>query len=101
MLYVAPTASVGAFICWNRGVAVVGANAAEFTMHLLPAYGTLLAIALLGETFTGFDAAGFSFIDRPCFISGILRSDLVYQKSGGSTWELALGAISAGPLPIF
>jgi drug/metabolite transporter (DMT)-like permease len=62
VLYVALAASVGAFICWNRGVAVVGANAAGFTLHLLPAFGTLLAIVFLGESFQGFHAAGIATI---------------------------------------
>jgi len=62
VLYVAAAASVGAFICWNRGVAVVGANAAGFTLHLLPAFGTLLAMAFLGEAFHAFHAAGVATI---------------------------------------
>jgi len=59
VLYVAVAASVIAFLCWNRGVALVGANAAGFTLPLLPAFGTVLAIVLLGESFQGFHAAGF------------------------------------------
>src|SRR3954471_3326728 len=47
LVYVGIGASVIAFICWNRGVALVGANAAGFTLHLLPAFGTLLAIVFL------------------------------------------------------
>lgn len=62
VFYVAVAASVGAYICWNRGVAVVGANAAGVTLHLLPAFGTILAILLLGETFQGFHAAGITTI---------------------------------------
>jgi len=58
VLYMGLAASVLAFICWNRGVAVVGANAAGFTVHLLPAFGTVLAIVFLGETFAGYHAAG-------------------------------------------
>ncbi len=58
VLYVALAASVGAFLCWNRGVAMVGANAAGFTMHLLPAFATLLAMVFLGESFQAFHAAG-------------------------------------------
>ena len=61
-LYVGLGASVAAFICWNRGVAVVGANAAGFTLHLLPAFGTLLAIVFLGESFHLFHAAGIATI---------------------------------------
>jgi len=61
-LYVGLAASVGAFICWNRGVAIVGANAAGFTIHLLPAFGTLLAILFLGESFRPFHALGIATI---------------------------------------
>jgi drug/metabolite transporter (DMT)-like permease len=59
VLYVAVAASVLAFLCWNKGVAVVGANAAGFTIPLLPAFGTVLAIVLLGEAFRAYHAAGF------------------------------------------
>ena len=62
VLYMGLFASVLAFIFWNRGVAAVGANAAGFTVHLLPAFGTVLAILFLGETFAAFHAAGIATI---------------------------------------
>ena len=62
VLYTSLAASVGAFICWNRGVAVVGANTAGFTLHLLPAFGTVLAMIFLGESFHAFHAAGIATI---------------------------------------
>jgi drug/metabolite transporter (DMT)-like permease len=62
VLYVGLFASVASYLCWNRGVAVVGANAAGFTLHLLPVFGTLLAIAFLGESFQAFHAAGIVVI---------------------------------------
>ena len=62
VLYMGVFASVFAYICWNRGVAVVGANAAGFTVHLLPAFGTILAIIFLGETFEFFHAIGIATI---------------------------------------
>ena len=62
VLYVGLAASVGAFLFWNRGVAVVGANAAGFTLYLLPTFGTLLAIVFLGETFGAFHALGIATI---------------------------------------
>jgi drug/metabolite transporter (DMT)-like permease len=60
--YVAIGASVLAYICWNRAVAIVGANSAGFTLHLLPAFGTVLAIVFLGESFSAFHAAGIVVI---------------------------------------
>lgn len=65
--YMAVAASVLAYICWNRGVAAVGANAAGFSLHLLPAFGTILAILLLGEVFAAYHAAGIAII-----IAGVL-----------------------------
>jgi drug/metabolite transporter (DMT)-like permease len=62
VLYTSLAASVGAFICWNRGVAIVGPNTAGFTLHLLPAFGTLLAIVFLGESFHAFHAVGITVI---------------------------------------
>jgi drug/metabolite transporter (DMT)-like permease len=71
VVYMGVAASVLSFICWNRGVTVVGANAAGFTVHLLPAFGTVLAILFLGEAFAGFHAAGIATI-----LAGVLLATL-------------------------
>jgi drug/metabolite transporter (DMT)-like permease len=71
VLYMGLMASVAAFIFWNRGVATVGANAAGFTIHLLPAFGTLLAILFLGESFATFHAAGIVTI-----LAGVLLATI-------------------------
>jgi drug/metabolite transporter (DMT)-like permease len=62
VIYMGLAASVGAFLFWNRAVVVVGANAAGFTLYLLPTFATLLAIAFLGETFGTFHAVGIATI---------------------------------------
>jgi drug/metabolite transporter (DMT)-like permease len=62
VLYVGLAASVAAYLFWNRGTAIVGANAAGFTLYLLPTFGTVLAIAFLGETFGVFHAVGTATI---------------------------------------
>ena len=62
VLYMGLAASVIAFICWNRGVAVVGANAAGFTIHLLPAFCTVLAILFLGESVALYHGVGVATI---------------------------------------
>jgi drug/metabolite transporter (DMT)-like permease len=61
-IYVSLFASVLGYICWNKGVAAVGANRAGFTIHLLPAFGTLLAILVLDEAFHLFHLIGFATI---------------------------------------
>ena len=77
VLYMGLAASVLAFFCWNRGVAAVGANAAGFTIHLLPAFGTVLAILLLGETFAGFHAVGIATI-----LAGVLLATRAPPRAG-------------------
>ena len=49
-LYVGLFASLLAYVCWNYGVAKVGPNRSGFLLHLLPAFGTLLAVIFLHES---------------------------------------------------
>lgn len=60
--YVAVFASVLAYFLWNEGVARVGAGRAGPFLHLMPAFGSLLAVALLGESFRAHHAAGIALI---------------------------------------
>ena len=62
VVYVALFASVIAYICWNRGVATVGANRAGLFLHLVPAFSALLAIAVLGESLLLHHALGIGLI---------------------------------------
>lgn len=50
--------SVLAYLFWNRGVAEVGANRAGQFLHLIPVFGTALAVVFLGETLKLFHLAG-------------------------------------------
>ena len=60
--YVAVFASVLAYLSYNRAVALVGANTAGMSVHLVPAFGTLLAILLLGEVPRAYHAVGIALI---------------------------------------
>lgn len=62
VLYVALFASIAAYLCWNRGVDMVGPNRAGFTQHLIPAFGTVLAVIFLGEEVHLFHAVGIATI---------------------------------------
>jgi len=64
--YVALFPSVIAYIAWNRAVSELGANRTGLFIHLIPVFGALLAMLLLGERLAGFHAFGIAFI-----ISGI------------------------------
>jgi drug/metabolite transporter (DMT)-like permease len=65
--YVAIFPSILAYLCFNRGVDLVGANRAGLFVHLMPVFGSILAIIFLGETFQWFHGLGIGFI-----LAGIL-----------------------------
>jgi drug/metabolite transporter (DMT)-like permease len=81
VLYLGIFASILAYSCWNEGVARVGANRAGFTIHLLPAFGTVLAIIFLGEVFRPFHAVGIATILVGVFIATTSQP----ASSGGRT----------------
>jgi drug/metabolite transporter (DMT)-like permease len=58
--------SVLAYIFWNRGVEMVGASVAGLFVHLMPAFGIVLAWLFLGERLELFHVAGIALI-----VSGI------------------------------
>ncbi len=70
VLYVAVFASVVAYQLWNEGVARVGANRAGVFLHLMPAFGSLLAVALLGESFRLSQLVGLALILGGVFLAG-------------------------------
>jgi drug/metabolite transporter (DMT)-like permease len=60
--YLAVFPSVIAYICWNHAVAVVGPNVAGFFNPVIPVFGTLFAVTLLGEPFRMYHLAGFALV---------------------------------------
>lgn len=61
-LYVAVFASILAYFCYNRGVELIGPNRAGPFLHLVPLFGSLFAIVLLGETPYWYHATGWMLI---------------------------------------
>ena len=60
--YVAIFPSVVAYICLTRGVELIGANRSGIFLHMIPLFGALLAIGLLGEPLRVFHVIGFALI---------------------------------------
>lgn len=73
ILYVALFASLAAYALWNAGVAAIGASHAGVFLHLMPAFGSILAALLLGESFRAFHAAGIALILAGVTLAGALR----------------------------
>jgi drug/metabolite transporter (DMT)-like permease len=73
VLYVGVFASVVAYVCWNRGVHVIGPNSAGLFLHLMPVFTTILAVMLLGERLYAYHAAGIALV----------AAGIVLSTSGG------------------
>lgn len=67
--YVAIFASIGAFLLWNQGVKIVGAGTAGQFIHLMPVFGSVLAIVFLGERLYWFHIAGALAIAAGIYLS--------------------------------
>jgi drug/metabolite transporter (DMT)-like permease len=50
------------YLLYNRGVELAGASTAGHFMHLMPIFGSGLAIVFLGERFAGYHLAGAALI---------------------------------------
>lgn len=60
--YVSIFPSIVSYLCFNRGVELVGANRAGMFIHLIPVFGSVMAIVFLGESLQWFHAAGILLI---------------------------------------
>ena len=78
--YVALFASLGAFLCWNQGVKMVGADTAGQFIHLMPVIGTIMAVSFLGERLYWFHVLGAIAIASGIYLS--LRRQKPGSRSG-------------------
>lgn len=68
--YVGVFPSLLAYGFFNRGVELLGAGRAGIFLNLMPAFGALLAITLLGERFTVAHAIGIALIGVGLLLTG-------------------------------
>ena len=73
IVVLALTNSVAAVFLWNRSVKLMGPGRAGPYMHLIPAYGVVMAIAVLDETFHLYHVIGICLIGIGIYYSTILR----------------------------
>lgn len=60
--YVALFPSIASYLCWNKGVAEVGANQAGMFVNLMPVFGAILGMVFLGEVLKWYHFAGICLI---------------------------------------
>jgi drug/metabolite transporter (DMT)-like permease len=69
LFYVAVFPSALAYMCFNRGVQLIGANRAAPVFHVVPVFGTIMALVFLGERPQAFHAIGFALVLTGVFIT--------------------------------
>ena len=72
--YVVSFPSILAYLFFNRGIQLVGPNRAAPFMHLIPVFGSAMAILLLGEKLQGFHMAGYVLVLIGIFIASRRRT---------------------------
>ena len=69
LFYVAVFPSTLAYLCFNRGVQLIGANRAAPFFHVVPVFGSAMAIAFLGERPQLFHIIGFALVLTGVFVA--------------------------------
>ena len=69
LFYVAVFPSTLAYLCFNRGVLLIGANRAAPFFHVVPVFGALMAIVFLGERPQAFHIIGFALVLTGVFVA--------------------------------
>jgi len=62
ILYLGVFPAFVAYLFFNRGVELIGANRAGQFLHLMPVFGSILAVSALGESFHAYHFAGIVLI---------------------------------------
>jgi drug/metabolite transporter (DMT)-like permease len=69
LFYVAVFPSTLAYLCFNRGVQLIGANRAAPFFHVVPVFGAAMAIVFLGERPQAFHIIGFALVLTGVFVA--------------------------------
>ena len=70
LTYVVLFPGLASFFFWIKGIAIIGANRAGVFLHLMPVFGSIMAIILFDEKFMFYHLLGAIFI-----IGGITLSN--------------------------
>jgi drug/metabolite transporter (DMT)-like permease len=69
LFYVAVFPSTLAYLCFNRGVQLIGANRAAPFFHVVPVFGSAMAMVFLGERPQMFHVTGFALVLTGVFVA--------------------------------
>ena len=69
LFYVAVFPSTLAYLCFNRGVRLIGANRAAPFFHVVPAFGSIMAMIFIDERPQAFHFIGFALVLSGVFVA--------------------------------
>jgi drug/metabolite transporter (DMT)-like permease len=69
LFYVAVFPSTLAYLCFNRGIQLIGANRAAPIFHVVPMFGSIMALVFLGERPQLFHIIGFALVLTGVFVA--------------------------------
>jgi drug/metabolite transporter (DMT)-like permease len=69
LFYVAVFPSTLAYLCYNRGIQLIGANRAAPFFHMVPLFGSVMAMVFLGERPKLFHFIGFALVLTGVFVA--------------------------------
>ena len=69
LIYVVLFPGLASFICWIKGIGLIGANRSGIFLHLMPIFSTIMAILIFNEQFMIFHLVGAIFIISGIFLS--------------------------------
>jgi len=69
LFYVAVFPSIVAYLCFNRGVQLIGANRAAPFFHMVPVFGAAMAMIFIGERPQLFHFIGFALVLTGVFVA--------------------------------
>jgi drug/metabolite transporter (DMT)-like permease len=67
--YVVLFPGLASFICWIKGISIIGPNRAGIFLHLMPIFSTVLAMLIFKEQFMNYHLFGAIFIIGGIFLS--------------------------------
>ena len=79
LAYMAVFPSFIAYFLFNRGIDLIGASLAGQSTHLMPLFGSLLAVVFLGERFHSYHLVGIALIG-----AGILLASVNAARTSGN-----------------
>jgi drug/metabolite transporter (DMT)-like permease len=80
LAYIAVFPSFIAYLFFNRGIELIGAARSGQSWHLMPVFGSILAVVFLGEQFYTYHAIGIALIAAGIVLASVKKGAAVNDR---------------------